>query len=294
MRSLDAMTSSTHTAPSTAETSAADSDVGMFGPQSVTWRVHADPMMLVGGLRALFLQALHPEAMSRVARYSTFREAPWHRLWNTADFIGVTTFGATAQVEAAAARLRRIHARIPGANDPQLQLWIHCCEVDSFLTATRRAGLRLTDAEADRYLHEQLHSAALVGLRRSDVPADVGSLRAYFDDVRPMLALTPEAREAARYLFIPPMPGWVRTLTPARGAWAGAVGVAFGLLPGWARRLYRLPGLPTTDPAATAAARALRLSLLLIPETLRTGPVYQAAQRRVRSIVADPTTRVPS
>ena len=31
-------------------------DAGLFGPDSVAWRIHADPVMLVGGLRALLVQ----------------------------------------------------------------------------------------------------------------------------------------------------------------------------------------------------------------------------------------------
>src|SRR5919107_1774630 len=43
-------------------------DVGLFGPTSVTWRLHAEPVMGIAGLRALLLQALHPVAAAGVAR----------------------------------------------------------------------------------------------------------------------------------------------------------------------------------------------------------------------------------
>jgi uncharacterized protein (DUF2236 family) len=240
-------------------------------------------MMLVGGVRALFLQALHPRAMTAVSRYSNFRQEPWRRLMRTAEYIGVTTYGTTAEADAAAAHVRRIHATIPDAEEPDLLRWIHCCEIDSFLQAARRGGLPLTDADADRYIAEQVRSAQLVGLPESAVAHDTTQLLAYFASVRPALAMTPEAREAARYLLLPPMPGWVQTLTPARGAWAATVGLAFGLLPGWARRLYRMPGLPTTDLAATAAARAMRRSLMLLPESVRSGPQVRAARQRLAS-----------
>lgn len=237
-------------------------------------------MMLVGGLRALFLQALHPRAMIAVAAHSTFRADPWRRLLRTADYIGVTTYGTKAEADAAAARLRRLHATVPGAQDPELLRWIHCCEIESFLVTTRRAGLALSVDDADRYVAEQLVSAELVGLATTDVPRDVAGLRAYFEQMRPDLALTPQAREAARYLLLPPMARWVQVLTPARPAWAAMACVGFGLLPHWARRMYRMPGLPTSDFAATAAARAMRNCLLLVPQDLRTGPRLRAAINR--------------
>ncbi|MDQ0792065.1 uncharacterized protein (DUF2236 family) [Streptomyces sp. B1I3] len=48
-------------------------DPGLFGPGSVTWQMHADPMMWVAGVRALYLQALHPRAVRGVMQNSDFR-----------------------------------------------------------------------------------------------------------------------------------------------------------------------------------------------------------------------------
>jgi uncharacterized protein (DUF2236 family) len=55
------------------------------------------------------------------------------------------------------------------------------------------------------------------------------------------------------------------------------------MLPRWARRMYRLPGLPTTDVGATAAGIALRTSLLALPDHLRHGPHWAAAMERLAS-----------
>jgi uncharacterized protein (DUF2236 family) len=258
---------------------------GLFGPASVTWRIHADPMFHVAGLRALFLQALHPVAMAGVARYSRgFRDELWQRLTSTSQFVATTTFGTTAEAEAAGARVREIHAALPGIDEPDLLRWVHCCEVDSFLSVARRSGVKISDDEADQYVFEQVRAAGLVGLDPASVPSDVDSLAGYFASVQPELALTPPAVDAAHRLLLPPMPAWVQTLTPARAAWAGAAALGFALLPGWARRLYRMPGLATTattDRAATAAARAMRPALLALPSSVREGPTLRAARERL-------------
>src|SRR5262245_33753204 len=122
-------------------------DAGLFGPDSVVWRVHADPVMLVGGLRALLVQALEPRAMAAVDQHSKFREDPWGRLERTTRFVLATTYGDTAAAESAAATVRGVHARIHGvdqitsqeysARDPDLLLWIHAVEVESFVLAYR-------------------------------------------------------------------------------------------------------------------------------------------------------------
>lgn len=268
-----------------------NADPGLYGPSSVTWRVHGDPIMWIAGLRALYLQALHPLAMRGVSQNSDFAGDPWGRLIRTADYVGVVTFGTHEQVERAAARVRRIHAALRGVDpetgrsyrvdEPELLRWVHCCEVDSFLTTMRRAGLRLSDDEADRYVVEQRAAAEIVGLDPGLAPSSAAELRDYFTQVRPQLRATPEAWQAVRFVLLPPMPTWVVVATPARPAWAAVAGLAFAMLPRWARRLYRMPGLPTTDLAATLYARALRQALLTLPAAVRDGPRLKEARSRV-------------
>jgi uncharacterized protein (DUF2236 family) len=50
-------------------------DPGLFGPDSVSWQVHGDfSSMLIGGISALMLQALHPLALAGVWDHSNFRQ----------------------------------------------------------------------------------------------------------------------------------------------------------------------------------------------------------------------------
>jgi len=55
-------------------------DVGLFGPDSVTWKLHAEPILVLGGIRALYLQALHPRAVAAIAQNSGYRTDPIGRL----------------------------------------------------------------------------------------------------------------------------------------------------------------------------------------------------------------------
>jgi uncharacterized protein (DUF2236 family) len=266
-------------------------DLGYFGPQSVTWRVHADPMQWVGGVRALFLLTLHPLAMAGVDQHSTYREDPIGRLQRTGEYLGAVTFGTRAEADRAAARVRGVHRRVRGvepesntpywAPDPELLLWVHCGEIDSFLTIARRAGVAVSAADADRYVAEQVTAAELVGIPRHLAPASTAELADYFERTRPSLRLTAAARETAKFLFLPPMPKLVQVATPARAVWASAAGLAFASLPRWARRLYRSPGLPTTDLGASVTLRGLRAASVVLPASIRHPPAYRAAQRRL-------------
>ena len=266
-------------------------DPGLFGPDSVTWRVHGDPSMALGGLRALLLQAVHPLAMAGVIQHSDFRADPWGRLLRTAEYVGVTTFGTSVEARRAGAKVRGIHGKLAGiepesglsyrVNDPELLRWVHCCEAESFLSTAVRCGLRLSRAEQDRYYAEQTRQAALVGLDPTDVPGDSASMVDYFQDMRAQLHVTAEARRTVSFVLWPPMPTRVRLGTPARPAWAALAAASVAMLPRWARRLYRLPGVPTTDLGATVAGLAFRSGLLVVPGRLRNGPHLKAAQQRM-------------
>jgi uncharacterized protein (DUF2236 family) len=276
----------------TAQPWTADEDrLGFFGPDSVTWRVHSDPSFSVGGLRALLLQALHPVVMDGVARFSGAREEPWPRLIRTAAYVDTLTFGTRTEAVRAVARVRTIHHRLGGVeattgrayrvDDPDLLLWVHCCEVDSLLSAARRAGLALTDGEADRYVAEQVTAAQLIGVPSDEVPASRAELAAYFERMRPELAVTRAAREAYRLIVLPPMKPWVRFLTPAQPAWGGLAALSVALLPKWARRMFWLPGLGLTDTAATTALRAFRQAMLRLPQRARRSPIVWGGYERV-------------
>jgi uncharacterized protein (DUF2236 family) len=264
-------------------------DPGLFGPDSVTWRVHADPMLAIGGLRALLLQAVHPLAMAGVAQFSGYQRDPWGRFLRTANYVGETTFGTAETARRAGAQVRAVHRPLAGVepesgrpyrvSDPHLLRWVHVCESESFLSTYRRSGGPLAGGDGDRYYDEMQRSAALVGL--SDVPRSEAAVAAYVQAMRPELRVTAAAREAARMVINPPMPWWVALGTPAKPAWWALGGLAFALLPRWARRLYSLPGLATTDLAATLAARGVRQALLAIPPGLREGPALKAARARL-------------
>ena len=267
-------------------------DPGLFGPDSVAWRIHGDPSMLLAGFRALLLQALHPLVMAGFDANSAFREDPWGRLRRTGEWIATVTYGTTEEAEKAGEGLRRLHGRLkPGVepesgrsyrvDDPDLLLWVHCTEVESFLSTYRRCGGRLTPAEADRYVLEMVSSARLVGLDPELVPASVSELNGYFEQVRPELRLTSLARRNTLWTFVPPMPTWVSVATPARPAWGLLMTVAAAMLPRWARRLHGLPGLPTTDLSASLVGRTLRRSLVSLPDPWIQSPHHRAARQRV-------------
>jgi uncharacterized protein (DUF2236 family) len=147
------------------------------------------------------------------------------------------------------------------------------------VTTGVRSGLPLVAVEVDAYYTEQRRAAELVGLDPATVPGTAAEVAAYYTAMRPHLALTRDSAGAAVFLAAPPLPGRLG-LTPVRLVYSGIAALAVGLLPPWARRLYGLPGLPTTDVSATIGARTVRLALAALPDRALSRPIYQAAMAR--------------
>jgi uncharacterized protein (DUF2236 family) len=278
-------------------------DVGLFGPDSVTWKLHKEPILFLGGIRALYLQALHPLAVAAIAQNSGYRNDPIGRLQRTATYVSTIVYGTTAEAEQAGSRLRRLHSRLSATDprtgepfridEPDLLRWVHVAEIESFLTTATRAGVDLTPDEADAYYAEQTRAAELVGLDPSTVPASVAEVDDYYRSMQPELALTRNGIDTAAFLTVPPMPDFFRnralrlgmTVGPARWAYTGVAATAIGLLPPWARRLYGGLGWPTTDLTAALSVRGLRLLiktvLATLPSEYRVSPMRRSALQRV-------------
>ncbi|MFC5805248.1 oxygenase MpaB family protein [Streptomyces formicae] len=261
-----------------------DRDPGLFGPGSVTWQMHGDPMMWIAGVRALYLQALHPRAVRGVLTNSAAfnrqrgRKDAWGRLMRTADFVGTLTYGTTGAAERAGARVRKIH-RMLGVDDPELLLWVHCAETDSYLSVARRSGFPLSDAQADRYIAEHRESARLVGLDPDRVPATAAELAGYFTAVRPGLAAGDDARTVDDFLRRPPIHP---LLVPARELlWRRVAALAYNALPPYAHELYGRPAPP--PERVTRQLAATGKVLRCIPARLRwqlpPGHILRAMER---------------
>ena len=187
-------------------------DPGLFGPGSITWRVMSDCSTFIGGVRALVVQAAHPEVASGVGDHSSYRADPLGRLSRTASYVTATAYGSLPEVDHAVGIVSRLHGPVSGtshrglaysAADPEMKAWVHNALVDSFLVAHRTFGPEaMTDTDADTYVAEQVSLGDRMGA--SPLPDTADALTRWLVE-HPSLGPSPAGADAVRFLAGPPL-----------------------------------------------------------------------------------------
>lgn len=255
-------------------------DPGLFGPDSVSWQVHGDfSSMLIGGISALMLQALHPLALAGVWDHSNFREDMIGRLRRTSQFISGTTFGSSKDADWLIEKVRTIHLQVVGiapdgrpyaASDPDLLTWVHVAEVSNFLAAhLRYRNPHLSLIEQDRYYGEIALVAERLGAR--DVPRSRKEIADYLGRIRPQLLCDHRSREVLRLLLNAPAPS--RLAKPFGGLMMQA---GIDLLPDWASDMLGVNQNPLQRQLIRASVKR---SAPMLRWAMRNGSVQRAKRR---------------
>lgn len=253
---------------------------GYFGPDSITWQLYREPLMLTGGIRALLLQIAHPSVADGVARYSNFKSDPLGRGYRTFAAMAMIYFGSKTQAEETAQRLWRIHSAIKGeipgpysANDPNLLLWVLATLTDTTLKVYEQMPLAGLPADwREQFYEESKIAAQLMGIPKEVYPADLQSFEQYFNEAlhQDLLGCSVACREVAQSIVRHPYaPKKLANL------------LAAGWLP---TKLADRLGLQTNANSSIALKRLLKRVFLvyrLIPKSIRWCPSYHQAHYRI-------------
>ena len=257
------------------------------GPESITWKVNREVIVVAGWGRAILLQLAHPAVAAGVHHHSSFRGSllsSFRRLHSTVGAMLSLTFGDTEQMITAAAGINAIHDRVRGrvregageaysAHDPDLQRWVHATMLESIpLTYELLVG-PLTVRERDRYCSEAAIMEPLLGMPAGWLPRDSAQLDTY---MREMLAgrsivVTDTSRALARAVLYPPQ--WY----VAWPAFRAMQLLTIGSLPPSIRRAYGFEWRARDMRAFARWTALLRTSLRLLPPLAREWPM---ARRR--------------
>ena len=271
---------------------ALDPIAGIFGPETLTWRIDREAVNFLGAGRALLLQLAHPWVAAAIAEHSNTFADPIGRFHRTFDIVFAMVFGSLDRALLSARQLHRRHSMIAGempetvgpfaagsrycANDIPSLRWVHATLVESALMAHDLVLPPLSAEERERYWTESRLFGSLFGLTADHLPADWSGFTAYTAAMAQSETLTvsPAAREIAAQIFGGTRP-WLR---PPR--WYRALTAR--MLP---ERLRAGFGFELDERDTRSAERALRWIRRVyprLPDRLRYVGPYQEAQARLR------------
>ena len=260
------------------------------GPESISWKVNREVIVIAGWGRAILLQLAHPAVAAGVHDHSSFRGsvlASFRRMQSTVRAMLALTFGDTEQMITAAATINAIHDGVSGrvregegeaysAHDPDLQRWVHATLIESIpLTYELLVG-PLSARERDRYCSEAAIMEPLLGMRAGWLPRDSAQLDAYMREMLAggSIAVTDSNRALARAVLYPPH--WY----VAWPAFRAVQLLAIGSLPPSIRSAYGFEWRACDERALARWTGLLRRSLRLLPPIAREWP---SARRQVGS-----------
>src|SRR4029453_3446663 len=116
-------------------------DTGLFGPDSVSWRVQREATVMLGGARAMLMHSAHPLVVAGARQTGMYANQPWRRLGRT---------------------LRQTYTGVFATREEGLLLWVHACLVDSFLEFERLTIGGLDDAGRQAFHEESMVGAELL------------------------------------------------------------------------------------------------------------------------------------
>ena len=267
-----------------------DRRAGVFGPDSMMWRVHREAGLFLGAGRAALLQLAHPWVAQAIQDHSKVMDRPIVRFHNTFRVVYAMIFGSLDQALRAARNLHMLHTRIAGemregvtvyrqgsqyqANEIAALRWVYATLMETAVLAYETVLGPMSAADREAYYAETKTLAALFGLPAEALPADWNAFQAYCRgmETSDVLGVSERARAMGQNLlagagsWLKP-PHWYRALTAA-----------------WMPERLRLAfGLPFADEELFAVKRARRILpgvYRRLPKVVRyVGPWHEAQAR---------------
>jgi uncharacterized protein (DUF2236 family) len=267
-----------------------DPKAGIFGPESISWRINRESALFLGAGRAALLQLAHPWVATALEQHSSLMSDPLARFHGTFRVVFTMIFGSAGQAFAAARGLHALHTKIRGelpgpvagyaggaryeANFVPALRWVYATLVDSAVIAYECVRPALTEDERERYYAESRVLAGLFGIPASALPESWTAFEEYMRAMCASDALGVEERARAMSQgllagagsWVKP-PHWYRALTTA---W----------LPQRFREQFGLSFGSAEERAAAKAQLWLPRVYRSLPSSVRfTGPYIEAVAR---------------
>ena len=243
-------------------------------------RLSREGTLLLGGGRAILLQVADPVVGAAVAAHSNFANRPVDRLHNTLTFVYGVMLGTSAEAALVAKVTARAHARIPGANDPDRQLWVAATLYDTAVRVYERLHGPLAPRDAEAVLASYARLGTSLEVPAAAWPSSTAQFADYWSRSVSALDVGPQARQVAHDLFHPTTaPLWLRAVLPLARL------LTASLLDPDLRDAYGMRWSRGHERRASAAWAAIRALARVLPQRALTAPSRRYLAR-VRALLS--------
>lgn len=253
---------------------------GYFPPGAPVRRIGAESVLMLGGGRALLMQAAHPLVAAGIVAHSDYAANPWKRLGRTLLALYTVVFGTREEADSTGAIVQAVHRSVRGrlgepvgrfpagtpyaASDPELMLWVHATLVDTGLVMHEAFVGPLSPADREGFYQDMKTVAEVFGVPAHVLPERLVEFEEYLRVTIASLAVGADARAVLDVVLHPPVP------LALRPGFRALRPVTVGLLPAELRALYGLRLGPVQRLAlGTARRSASRVLVPLLPRSLR-------------------------
>jgi len=265
---------------------------GIFGADSVTWRVNREAALFLGAGRAALLQLAHPWVAAALHQHSTVMRKPVKRFHDTFRVVFTMIYGTAEQAFRAARSLYQMHTRITGSlpdavagyakgsqyealQVPALR-WVYATLIESAILAFECVMPPLSREERAAYYEESKVMAGLFGLPPEALPEDWNGFESYVGEMFQSQALG--VSDLARSMG--------RSILKGAGSWLYVPRWYRALTAEWLPVRFRVEfGMNLGRTGQEIAARAhewLPRIYPTLPESVRFVGPYQEAQARLQ------------
>lgn len=272
-----------------------DSKIGLYGPNTMVWRIAKEAILILGGGRAVLLQLAHPFVAYGVDEHSKTRTDPQGRFRRTFEVIHALVFGDAEVALRHARRVHQIHEHIQGhlgeaagpfdkatpyeANATDALLWVLATLADTTVQVYERVVAPLSPEEKEQLWREWKIFGRLFGLSEAVMPDTWVAFQAYFRGMLESGILSPTrpAKEIGALLFQGP-----NIFTALVMKWYGWM--TAGLMPEKLRDAYGMPFRSLQRFTFKVSMAVIGFVWSKLPGRLRYLPAYVEANRRMKGL----------
>lgn len=276
---------------------------GIYGPNSVTWKVNKHTEIMFGAGCANLLQLAHPWVTQAIDQHSKTQTDPFGRLRRTFLNVHAMIFGNLDHVLESALKVHTIHAGITGkvsettgrtakgseylANQVGAMLWVHATLWVTGLQVYELFHAPLTKQEREQYYLESKMFAYLFGVPDSAMPEDWDGFMAYFNATvaSDLLSVGDVGRQLVGYIFS--MKPYLMPLLNRHKIHTAV------LLPDRLRAEFGFPEVTAKDRAKfDFDVKLIGTVMRHAPDHIKYLPPYLEAMNRIKGSNADFVTRL--